>query len=55
MTKGGMYDVSIKKDRCSPTWIITATDLEGYHRQINMTKEQMRKLILLWQEQEATL
>lgn len=46
-----MYDVSIKKDRCSPTWIITTTDREGFHRQLNMTKEQLNKLVELWKKE----
>lgn len=44
-------DIALKKDRCSATWIITTEDNEGYHRQINVTREQMEKLILLWNQQ----
>lgn len=44
--------ITLKKDRCSPTWIITTEDNEGYHRQINVTKEQMEKLIELWQQEQ---
>jgi hypothetical protein len=33
--------VSIKKDSKSPTWIITKTDKEGYHTQINVTADEI--------------
>lgn len=43
--------ISIKKDRCSATWIITTEDNEGFHRQINVTKEEMEALIVLWRQE----
>lgn len=42
-----MADVELTKDRKSDTWIITITDGQGFHRQINVTREQMRSLYTL--------
>lgn len=39
--------IDIKKDNKSPTWIITKTDSEGFHHQVNLTKEEMRDLMSL--------
>ena len=36
--------IEIKKDRKSPTWIITKTDSEGFHHQLNLTAEEMDEL-----------
>lgn len=36
--------IRIDKDRKGRTWIITRTDEEGYHRQINVTMEDMREM-----------
>ena len=36
--------ISITKDRKSATFIITKTDNEGYHRQMNVTEEEMEEL-----------
>lgn len=36
--------ISIAKDRKSATYIITKTDNEGYHRQMNVTEEELNKL-----------
>ena len=36
--------ISITKDRKSATYIITKTDGEGYHRQMNVTEEEMEEL-----------
>lgn len=46
--------IELKKDRKSPTWIITTTDSEGYHRQINLTEQQLNKLTELWKKQKQT-
>lgn len=46
--------IEINKDRKSDTWIITTTDGQGFHRQINVTKEQMDKLVELWQKKRNT-
>jgi len=46
-----MADVDLTKDRKSDTWIITTTDGQGFHRQLNVTREQMERLEnLLWVE-----
>ena len=39
--------VDIKKDSKSPTYIITRTDCEGFHHQINLTKEEMGQLLCI--------
>lgn len=36
--------IEINKDKKSSTWILTRTDSEGFHRQINMTKEELLDL-----------
>jgi hypothetical protein len=36
--------ITITQDRKSPTYIITKTDGEGYHRQMNVTEEEMEDL-----------
>lgn len=36
--------ISIAKDKKSPTYIITKTDNEGYHRQMNVSEEEMEEL-----------
>lgn len=41
--------ISITKDRKSATYIITKTDKEGYHRQMNVSEgemEELRKLVI---------
>ena len=45
--------VELTKDKKSPTWIITKTDNEGFHRQMNVTKAEMRELATLLAEQLA--
>ena len=42
-----MADVELTKDRKSDTWIITTTDGQGFHRQLNVTHEQMHTLYTL--------
>lgn len=39
--------IDIKKDKKSSTWIITKTDSEGFHHQINLTKEEMGQLLCI--------
>ena len=36
--------VEINKDKKSDTWI-TKTDIEGFHRQLNVTSEELFELI----------
>jgi hypothetical protein len=40
--------IEITKDKKTPTWIITRTDSEGFHRQMNVTEEEMDELVRLW-------
>ena len=40
--------VELTKDRKSPTWILTKTDNEGFHRQVNLTKEELDTLVDIW-------
>ena len=44
--------VEIKKDKNSPTWILTKTDNEGFHRQVNLTAEELDDLVKLWQAEK---
>lgn len=46
--------IELKKDSKSETWIITTTDNEGFHRQVNVTEKQMNKLIELWKTREIS-
>ena len=39
--------VTLKKDSKSATWIITHTDNEGYHRQLNLTRDDLLHLMNL--------
>jgi hypothetical protein len=40
--------VTIEKDKKSPTWIVTTTDSEGYHRQINLTWADIQEIVKYW-------
>ena len=42
--------INIAKDRKSDTWIITTTDGEGFHRQLNVTSTQMNELVRKWEQ-----
>jgi hypothetical protein len=46
--------IELKKDRMSRTWIITKTDNEGFHRQLNATAEELDELVRLWQIQKES-
>lgn len=46
--KRNMASIELTKDKKSPTWIITTTDSQGFHRQLNVTREQMDELLRLW-------
>lgn len=37
--------VELTKDKKSGMWIVTTTDSEGFHRQLNLTDEDMMSLI----------
>ncbi len=36
--------VELKKDKKGPTYILTKTDNEGFHRQMNLTEEELVEL-----------
>lgn len=36
--------IEVQRDNKSPTWIITKTDSEGFHRQLQLTEEELRQL-----------
>ena len=46
--------VELKKDRKSPTWILTKTDNEGFHRQVNLTRDELDSLIDIWNKEKST-
>ena len=46
-----MRDITLTKDRKSAMWIITTTDGEGFHRQLNVMAEQMDSLVGLWEKE----
>ena len=37
--------IEIKKDKKSPTWIVTKTDGEGFHHQLNVTRTELKELV----------
>jgi hypothetical protein len=39
--------VTLTKDRKGATWIITHEDAEGYHRQMNLTRDDLLHLMTL--------
>ena len=39
--------VTLTKDRKGDTWIITCTDAEGFHRQLNLTRSDLLHLMAL--------
>ena len=39
--------VTLTKDRKGDTWIITRTDTEGFHRQMNLTRDDLLHLMNL--------
>lgn len=40
--------VELTKDNKSNTWLITTTDAEGFHKQINLTDDDMQEVIATW-------
>ena len=40
--------ISLSKDKKSPTWILTRTDSEGYHRQLNLTADELDEIVAIW-------
>ena len=42
--------VKLKKDKKSPTIILTRTDMEGFHRQMNLYPEELDELVSVWNE-----
>ena len=42
--------VDIQRDRKGDTWILTKTDDEGFHHQIDLTEDEMNELVRLWTE-----
>jgi len=36
--------IELTKDKKSSTWILTKTDSEGFHRQMNLTDEEVIEL-----------
>ena len=44
--------VSLSKDRKSPLWIITVTDSEGFHKQINVSSDELDDLVEQWEREK---
>ena len=44
--------LELTKDNKSATWIITKTDREGFHRQMNVSEEEMEELVRVWKERK---
>ena len=46
--------IEIERDRkARNNWVITRTDSEGFHRQMNVTAEDMDELTRQWNEQKT--
>lgn len=45
--------ITIDKDTKTPTWVITKTDSEGYHRQLTLTEGEVRELAAILLDAEA--
>lgn len=43
--------IELSKDKKSGTWIITKTDNEGFHKQLNVTVREMVDLFMMFKEQ----
>lgn len=39
--------IEITKDKKSSTWILTKTDSEGYHRQMNLTDSEIEQITII--------
>lgn len=46
--------VELKKDKKSPTIILTRTDREGFHRQMNLYPEELDELVSIWKEMKQS-
>lgn len=44
--------VELSKDKKSPTWILTKTDCEGFHRQVNLSEDELDELVSLWKKKK---
>ena len=44
--------IELKKDSKSPLWIITVTDAEGFHRQINVSSDELDDLVEQWEREK---
>ena len=40
--------VTLEKDKKGNTFIVTTTDSEGFHRQINLTEDDLKDLFIKW-------
>ena len=44
--------IELKKDSKSPLWIITVTDAEGFHRQVNVSSDELDDLVEQWEREK---
>lgn len=44
--------ISLKRDSKSPLWIITVTDAEGFHRQVNISSDELDDLVEQWEREK---
>lgn len=47
--------VELTKDKKSSTWILTRTDNEGFHRQVNLTAEELNDLVKMWIQHDSNI
>lgn len=40
--------IELKKDKKSVTWLLSRIDSEGFHRQLNLTEEELDSLVEKW-------
>lgn len=46
--------IDLKKDGKGNSYLLTQTDNEGYHKQINLTSDELNDICKIWHSIQAT-
>lgn len=46
--------IELKKDKKGGTYLLTQTDKEGFHKQMNFTEEELNDICKIWHSIQAT-
>ena len=46
--------ITLTKDKKSPTWVLTTTDSEGFHHQLNLLEKDLDELVEIWNKTKRT-